>query len=325
MLPQIHLGFIVLPSYTLFVVMGLLAYTLVTILVFEKKEKLPKKTTNRMLILSVFGAFFLFIFAFLFNSLFHSIEKGKIVLGGITWFGGFLGLMFSMAFLIHFFMPDGKGNELHYLSLMIPGIVIGHAFGRIGCFLGGCCYGKVTDSIFGVVFPEGSLAASQYPAEDGSSLPVYPTQLFESAFEFLLFAALMILYKKCRGKNLQVYLIAYGIFRFALEFLRGDDRGETGLPVTPSQLMCLIGVILGVLLILFDKKIIFRRLYRKTEEWKHSPRVKARAIDYVAEIESLFSLYEKGVLTEEEYTTRKALILQRENKKITEEQNEQNT
>ena len=113
-------------------------------------------------------------------------------------------------------------------------IIIAHAFGRVGCFFAGCCYGKETDSFLGVQFPN-------------LPNPVYPTQLFEAGFLFLLFAVCFILLMKKDFKhNLSVYLIAYGIFRFLIEFLRDDARGELIPGITPSQFWGLVMVVLGV-------------------------------------------------------------------------------
>ena len=113
-------------------------------------------------------------------------------------------------------------------------ITVTHAFGRIGCFFAGCCYGKETDSFLGVQFPD-------LPA------PVHATQLYEAAFLFVLFAVLsFLLLKKGFKHNMSVYLICYGIFRFCNEFLRGDYRGNFLGIISPSQFWSLCMIALGV-------------------------------------------------------------------------------
>ncbi|MBP3422773.1 MAG: prolipoprotein diacylglyceryl transferase [Clostridia bacterium] len=287
------------------ILLGLIAFTLLTIFILEKKEKVSQKITNRILIVCAVGLVALYLFAFAFNSLFHSIARGKIVLGGITWLGGILGAFPVMIVGIHFFCPRIKGNALFYFNLLIPAIALGHCFGRIGCFCGGCCYGGVTDSFLGVQFPAGSNAALTHPALDGSgkSLPLFPTQLFEAAFELFMFASMMIFYKKLRPHFLKMYCFGYGIFRFGVEFLRGDNRGSTGFALSPSQVMSIVLIIIGVLLILYEKEKIFKKLYAKMKGYREEGNVYGAYLrtDIQTTLKCLKSLQQDGVITETEY------------------------
>lgn len=156
-----------------------------------------------------------------------------------------------------------------YLDLVIPQIALAQGFGRIGCFLAGCCYGKPTDSHFGVVFPVEAIAPS--------GIPLIPTQLISAAGDFLIFAILLLLsnfatdylkvrkgeeellYKDAVTKKLRffqplsmsgMYLILYGIGRFAIEFLRADPR-RTALGLTSNQYVSIIFVIAGLALIYY--------------------------------------------------------------------------
>lgn len=258
MYPYINLGFAKIQTYYILAGIGFIAYLFMLIVYFEKVEHNKKSVTNRALILSVFGFLALYIFALLFDCLFHSIEEGQFTIGTITWLGGVVGMIPSMLLLIHFFLPGGKGNEIHYMSLIIPGVVLGHGFGRIGCFFAGCCYGAETDSFLGVTFP-------------GMENPVLPTQLFEAVFEFVLFAVLLIGRKKFKEYNIEIYLLSYGVFRFIIEFFRGDDRGSLGLALTPSQFLSLVCIVFAVLLLLYQKGILFKKLHRKIDGWKESP------------------------------------------------------
>ena len=113
-------------------------------------------------------------------------ENGFRLDGGITFIGGLIGGV--ACFLIVYFVivcwlkKDKYKIRLYQVISVIPCcILIGHAFGRIGCFFAGCCHGIATDSIFGVVFPE------------GPSYPVHPTQLYEAIFLFLLFGVCSVL------------------------------------------------------------------------------------------------------------------------------------
>lgn len=311
MLPAIKLGNLIISSYAFLVVIGLLAFTVSTILILEKVEKGEKSITNRLLIISIFGFAALVFFAFLLNSIFHSIEKGQLIVGGITWLGGVIFAFPLMVFMIHKFCPAVKGEALKYFNFMIPGIVLAHGFGRIGCFLGGCCYGVVTDSVFGVSFPDGSLAAKQYPAPGGGSLPVLPSQLFEAGFEFLLFFVMIFLYKRLKNHFFETYAFAYGSFRFVLEFLRGDDRGGTGFFLTPSQLMSVVLIIGGVLVLLYNKELIFKKLRKKMEEHIVNRTAFVSNASPISAIKQLKELLDIGALTEEEFEAKKKELLER--------------
>ncbi len=319
MFPVLHLGIFHIPMYTLMVILGAVAYY-ITFRVIVKKEKIARRTADRLLLVSILGFIVLYLSAFIFNSIFHSIEKKKLTVGGITWLGGVLGAVPFTLFAIHKLVPKARGNALYYFSLILPGLVIAHGLGRLGCFFGGCCYGGVTDSIFGVSFPAGSSAANKYPASPGGpSLPVLPTQLFEAVFEILLYVVMLLLRfrKEWKGYNIEIYCISYGVFRFVLEFFRGDDRGGTGLGLSPSQIMSIVLLIGAACLILFRNRLIFKKLYAKCEVWRE----KAALYDDTAplpakrnpldEIKQLHSMMEEGILTKEEFEEKKTELLKR--------------
>lgn len=311
MIPRIKIAFFSIPSYALMVFLGMIAFTVYLILTLEKREKKEQKITNRLLILSAVGFAFLAAGAFFFNSLFHSIEEGKLILGGITWLGGVISAFPFMIWAIHKFCPYVKGEALEYFNLLVPGIVLAHAFGRIGCFLGGCCFGAPTDSIFGISFPEGSEAAKLYPSPSGGSLPVLPTQLMEAVFELLLFLLMLLLYRKLKRHFLETYCIGYGLFRFSLEFLRGDDRGATGVLVTPSQLMSVVLILAGVLLLLYHKNVLFKKLKTRMQQLRMERMECSQCADesVLNRFRELKKLYDEGIITFEEFESVKKDML----------------
>lgn len=179
-----------------------------------------------------------------------AVKKGEtpvfdIKNAGITVIGGLI--VGAASFLIGAYIFRKK----HYylitrLVVLAPCcITVAHAFGRIGCFFGGCCYGKPAEGFFsflGVVFKPGSAAYSKY-----GSTPLYPTQLFEAAFLFILFGVLSYLALKKNYKyNMVVYMVAYGVWRFFIEFLRADDRGSFIGSISPSQTQSIIIVLAAV-------------------------------------------------------------------------------
>lgn len=130
---------------------------------------------------------------------------------------------------------------LEYFDLCSASIALAQGFGRIGCFLAGCCYGRETTSSLGIVFPEGSLA----PA----GVKVLPTQLFSSAGDFGIMFVLLWHYhhRKKVGDTGFLYMLLYGIGRFGIEFLRNDNRGEVGIFST-SQFISLFIIAAAILL-----------------------------------------------------------------------------
>lgn len=162
------------------------------------------------------------------------LEIIRIDHGGLMFYGGLI--LAVVVFLAYCRITRAKILELGDLLVVV--IPLGHAFGRIGCFLNGCCYGKLTTGCCGVVFPKFSPAwyeqvdAKLIPTSATGSLPVIPTQLVEFAGTFLLFLILFFLYRKVWNRRpglvIGVYLAGYGCLRFLLEFLRGDPRAAVG-------------------------------------------------------------------------------------------------
>lgn len=157
-------------------------------------------------------------------------SEGFVVYGGII--GGVAAAMV--------YCRKKKLSFMSYFDLAIPSVAIAQGFGRIGCFLAGCCYG-CESTFLGVVFPHGSIA----PA----GIPLLPTQLISSAGDFLIGLILVLSARKSKVKGNvgALYLLLYGIGRFGIEFFRNDARGSVGL-LSTSQFIS-IGFILGAVLL----------------------------------------------------------------------------
>ena len=111
---------------------------------------------------------------------------------------------------------------LAMLDVMAVVTCIVHGFGRLGCWMAGCCYGLPTNSVFGVIFSDPQCQANP------KGVPLHPTQLYESAFIFLLMTALLQVKrrKKFDGQMFMIYLMTYALGRLVIEYFRGDiERG----------------------------------------------------------------------------------------------------
>ena len=133
-----------------------------------------------------------------------------------------------------------------FLDLLAFAGPIVHSFGRIGCFLAGCCHGKVCDSPLGVTFTDpDSLAAIK-------NQPLYPTQLFDITVNVIILITVLLIQKKkqFRGQLFLIYLMMYGLGRSIVELFRGDEsRGFLfGGLLSHSQFIaiCIIAISLWV-------------------------------------------------------------------------------
>ncbi|MCQ2385331.1 MAG: prolipoprotein diacylglyceryl transferase [Clostridia bacterium] len=203
---------------------------------YGKKLKISEKLLDFVFYDGVASILLGFLSATLFQSVYNYLENPEagFSFGGMTFIGGLIGG--AAVFLAAYFVLRKKlGIRLTDVLSVIPcSIVIAHGFGRIGCFFAGCCYGKPTDSFLGVQFPN-------------HAVKVHPTQLYEAAFLFLLFALFSFLVlKKGFRQNLSLYLVLYGVFRFLIEYVRGDDRGQFIGIFSPSQFWSVFMVAIGI-------------------------------------------------------------------------------
>ena len=162
--------------------------------------------------------------------------KAYLSFEGFVVFGGIIGAILSL----YLYCRVKKLDLLDYLDLMAPSVALAQAFGRVGCFLAGCCYGRETDSCIGVVFTHSAYAPN--------GVKLLPTQVFMSAGDLLLMLILLWYSSKERmkGRTTMLYLILYSLGRFALEFLRNDNRGTVGI-LSTSQFIGILTAIAGAI------------------------------------------------------------------------------
>ncbi|MBQ3078998.1 MAG: prolipoprotein diacylglyceryl transferase, partial [Clostridia bacterium] len=156
---------------------------------------------------------------------------------GFVYYGGFLSGILG-AYLTSKLL---RFPLLAYARRMLPALSLAHAFGRIGCFLAGCCYG-VESKLLGVCYPESNLLTN---APKG--VPLFPVQLLEAFLLLLIAFMLYRLMQKTSLHPLKSYILLYAPVRFLLEFLRYDSVRGAFLFLSTSQWISLILILLALM------------------------------------------------------------------------------
>ena len=160
--------------------------------------------------------------------------------GGLVFYGGFIGA--SLACIL--FVKLQKLPLWKVADTMAPSIALGSVFGRIGCLMNGCCYGRECHLPWAITFPAGSR-----PAPPG--IPLHPTQVYDSLLNLVLYLALAALFrrKKFDGQVFAAYLVGYALCRSFVEFFRGDyPEHYLGGWATPAHLISIGILVAGALL-----------------------------------------------------------------------------
>ena len=225
--------------YGLMIGVGILACFSILYL-YGKKEKVQESFMDFVFYNTIVAIALGFGAAALFQATYSYIENpeaGFDLGGGITFIGGLIGGVVSFLVGYAIFRKRFKARLVDIISFIPCCILIAHAFGRVGCLFAGCCHGEKTTAWYGIFMHTVKFGYAK----------VVPTQLFEALFLFALFAICFILvWKKKFKHNMSLYLIAYGIFRFLLEFLRADDRGQLVSIISPSQFWSLLMIVAGI-------------------------------------------------------------------------------
>ena len=130
---------------------------------------------------------------------------------GFVFYGGFIAASLTAVA----YTTVKKLPFFRVADVFAPSIALGHAFGRMGCFFNGCCYGKPCSLPWAVTFP---------PPHIMAGIPVHPTEIYEALGNLVIFAGLSAVYryKRADGQIFWLYVLSYGILRFVVEFFRGD-------------------------------------------------------------------------------------------------------
>ena len=169
-------------------------------------------------------------------------EYVEFFLSGSVYYGGLIGCLIAAYIYLHFAVEDSSP----YFDMGAAAIPLFHTFGRIGCFLSGCCYG--VEWKHGVTYHHAQVASA-------NGVPRFPVQLVEAILNLILSIVILRLFtkKKAQGYLINIYLIVYPVYRFILEYFRGDSyRGFFG-PFSTSQTVSIILVLFSVISIFYKR------------------------------------------------------------------------
>lgn len=252
--------------YSILIALGILGALVVT-RVCADRVHMPAKMLNLCLIDAVASVLVGYGSAVLWQAFYNFMKTGTFELAsdtGSTFYGGLIGG--AIAFFLIYFLVGRKlfPDRYHISHFIIPldiapcCVTIAHGFGRLGCLMAGCCHGKETDAWYGI-----------YMVDLGHK--VVPLQLYEAIFLLALCAFLMVRFFKGRRFGLPIYMVSYGVWRFIIEFFRGDERGATLVPfLSPSQLVAILMVAGAFLVYWAERKFFVSWLVRAEEAGKKS-------------------------------------------------------
>ncbi len=248
MLPRLlDFGEFGIPTYGVMAAIGLVLGLTINVRLAEREGLDPDRSWNLgiLAILSgIVGAKILFIAQ---DWSYYAANPGKIFSLATLQTGGiFYGGLVAAIVVSLWYMRRHRFPLLKTFDVFMPGVALGHAIGRLGCFAAGCCYGKPTDLPWGVTFSS-ELAHRLTGTTLGE--PLHPTQIYDFLVELANFGVLMWLFRRRSfdGQVTGAYLFLYGFARYFMEFLR-DDPGRGSLfhgAMTGTQFLSILMVIAG--------------------------------------------------------------------------------
>lgn len=234
----LSIGPVTIHGYGLMIAIGIIAALTAGIHLAKRKGVNPDELYN-LTFIAVIGGFMCAKILYCIVEWKTFIEDPLKTLGsdGFVVYGGIIGGTLLCGLYCRF----KKLSFLKYFDIVLPSVAIAQGFGRIGCFLAGCCYGRETDSCIGITFHNSSYAPND--------VSLIPTQLFSSAGCFLMAAVLFLYARKERtdGRTGALYLILYSIGRSVIEIFRNDFRGEIGV-LSTSQFISIFILLAGIIM-----------------------------------------------------------------------------
>ena len=238
-----------LPLYGLFFYIGIVFAGALSF-VPSRKRKIPGFDWLSAVALAMIGAIIgsklLFILVSIKDIIRLDLSLYAIIKGGFVFYGGLIGGILGM----YIYTRAYKLPTIDYFDTAASVVPLGHAFGRIGCFFAGCCYGMPYSGRFSVTY---TTTAGMTPL----NISLFPIQLVESfllLITFCILYAVILKYPNKRGLPTILYISIYSVIRFILEFFRGDkERGGIGF-LSTSQIVSLLLITGCVFIFAFAKR-----------------------------------------------------------------------
>ncbi len=252
MYPEIaHWGFIHIRSYGLMLAIAFLAGTWFALKESRRLGLDEDKVLGVILVTlvaSVFGARLLYVLEHIEEYRRSWTSAFALWEGGLTLYGGVIA-----GTIAGLWSARRQGlSPWRVADALAPSIALGTAFGRVGCFLNGCCYGRPTKLPWGVVYPPDT-----YPSLEFGTNPIHPAQLYFSLAGLALFGVLWAVRKRVKvaGELFWLCIVLYALVRVPLDFTRAYEPDSVighlgGLDVTESQILSLVLALFGTLMIL---------------------------------------------------------------------------
>ncbi len=244
-----RIGGLTIHTYGLFVALGFLAALTFAVREAGRRSVDQQKMADLFfwVVVSAIVGSRLFYVAIEFRSFATSpLDIFKIWKGGLVFYGGFIcAVAVSLIYISRRQMPLGATADI-----AAPAVAIGQAFGRLGCFFAGCCYGRPTDVAWAVTFTDPDSLAPRF-------VPLHPTQLYEAVAVLVIFFVLLRLrrVKALEGRLLWTYLLLYSGVRFVIELYRGDPRGTLlGSVLSTSQSISLFLAAAAILALVCSRR-----------------------------------------------------------------------
>ncbi len=173
--------------------------------------------------------------------------------GGLVFYGGLIGGTAAGIFRVtQLRLPLWKAADV-----LAPGVALGHVFGRMGCLLNGCCYGRPTLLPWGITYPHGHVT---FPTTAATAIAVHPAPIYESLLNLGFFLLLTVIHRRRRfdGQVFGIYLIGYAAIRSFCELFRGDYSVVSDPlhgTLTPGQWTSLLTGVLGIALFIWRRSV----------------------------------------------------------------------
>lgn len=248
----IRIGSFYIPTYGVLVALGFLAGLGITLRLAQRIGLSPNKITNLAVYCAMAGIVGAKLFMFLFDLGDYINNPGQIftletLQAAGVFHGGFIAaFIVAVLYVRHQRMP-----AFPTMDAFAPGIALGQAIGRLGCFAAGCCWGKECNLPWGVRFR--SDEAAPVPLDK----TLHPVQLYESAADLILFAILYQRFNRAHrsGAIIGLYLVLYSIARFIIEFFRVHEQPLVG-PFSITQWIALALLIAGTGILLRGRRAV---------------------------------------------------------------------